>query len=116
MKPSLVFILGALGLLAFVKYQHAGARVPRAEQPRERVRGPRARRMRFRHRNKEGLLDLNSATLFELKALSGIDDDIAERIMENRPYSTKLDLVGRRVIPDAAYELIKHSVTAVHAA
>jgi DNA uptake protein ComE-like DNA-binding protein len=72
--------------------------------------------MRVRHRNQDGLLDLNSATIFELKSLSGIDDDFAERILENRPCLTKLDLVARRIIPDAAYEAIKHRVTAVHAA
>jgi DNA uptake protein ComE-like DNA-binding protein len=72
--------------------------------------------MRARHRNQDGLLDLNSATIFELKSLSGIDDDFAERIMQNRPYLTKLDLVARRIIPDAAYEAIKHSIIAVHAA
>lgn len=72
--------------------------------------------MRLRHHTPDGLLDLNSATLFELKALSGIDDSSAERIVENRPYTTKIDLIGRRVIPDADYETIKHSITVRHAA
>jgi DNA uptake protein ComE-like DNA-binding protein len=67
--------------------------------------------MRLRHRTDDGLLDLNSATLFELKELTGIGDMLAARIAENRPYITKIDLVGRRVIPDSAYEVIKHSIT-----
>ena len=71
--------------------------------------------MRSRHRE-DGLLDLNTATLSELKQLSGIGEDNAGRIYENRPYSTKLDLIGRRVIPDADYETIKHSITVKHAA
>lgn len=116
MKSALVFAIGALGLLAFANYRKSGARVQNAEQPIDRVRLPRPRKTRLRHRNQDGLLDLNSATLFELKGLAGIDDDFAERIMENRPYLTKLDLVARRIIPDAAYEAIKHSITAVHAA
>lgn len=116
MKSALIFAIGALGLLAFAKYRKSGARTQKVGAPMERVRRPRARRMRLRHRNEDGLLDLNSATLIELKSLSGIDDDFAGRIMENRPYLTKLDLVGRRIIPDAAYETIKHSITAVHAA
>jgi DNA uptake protein ComE-like DNA-binding protein len=72
--------------------------------------------MRLRHRNAEGLLDLNSATFVELRALTGIDDESAERILENRPYLTKLDLIGRRVIPDATYAAIKQFVTIVHQA
>jgi DNA uptake protein ComE-like DNA-binding protein len=116
MKSALVFAIGALGLLAFANYRKSGARVKEVEQPIERVRRPRARTVGLRHRNQDGLLDLNSATLFELKGLAGIDDDFAERILENRPYLTKLDLVARRIIPDAAYEAIKHSITAVHAA
>ena len=115
MKSAWIFALGALGLLALANRAKSGAQVARDQSP-ERERRPRARRMRSRHRNGDGLLDLNSATLSELKQLSGIDEESAGRIFENRPYSTKIDLVGRRVIPDAAYETIKHSITVVHAA
>jgi len=72
--------------------------------------------MRLRHRTQDGLLDLNSATLFELKELGAMSDSFAERIVENRPYVTKIDLIGRRVIPDTVYEAIKHSVTVRHVA
>ena len=116
MKSALAFALGALGWLAFANYRKSGTRLQKAQQPQEVARRVQARRMRSRHLNEDGLLDLNSATLFELKKLDGIDDDFAERIMENRPYLTKLDLVGRRIIPDAAYDVIKHSITALHAA
>lgn len=116
MKSALIFALAALGLLAFANYRKHGFKVQTVEQPQERLRRPRAQRMRSRHRNQDGLLDLNSATLFELRTLSGVDNDHAEHIIENRPYLTKLDLVARRIIPDAAYEAIKHSITVVHAA
>jgi competence protein ComEA len=116
MKPALMFALGALGLLALANRHKSTARVRRADLPLEETRGPRARRMRFRHRTPDGLLDLNSATLFELKELAGIADGLAERIIENRPYTTKIDLIGRRVIPDATYEIIKHAITVANAA
>ena len=115
MKPALMFALGALGLLTFANYQKSKRRIPQAELPVDRVR-PRARRMRLRHRSEDGLLDLNSATLFELKELSGIGDALASRIIENRPYTTKIDLIGRRVIPNAAYEAIRTSITVRQAA
>ena len=116
MKKALIFALGALGLLAFSSYKksRAGARTP--EQRVEGVARPRARKMRLRHRTEDGLLDLNSATLIELKELEGIDDAFAARIVENRPYLTKMDLVGRRVIPDSAYEVIKHFIAVKRAA
>ncbi len=120
MKQALVFVLGALGLLTLAKYQQAGARTRRAGEPAQepsRRRGrPRMGRRRFRHRTEEGLLDLNSASVFELQELNGIGEVLAGRIIENRPYATKIDLVGRRVIPDSAYESIKRFITVRHAA
>jgi competence protein ComEA len=114
---ALAFALGALGLLAFANYRTSKtslrAKQPLMEQPRPTRR---ARRMRLRHRSEEGLLDLNSATLLELKELNGIGEALGNRIIENRPYLNKIDLVGRRVIPDAVYTMIKHSITVKHAA
>ena len=110
------FALGALGLLAFANYRNSRtsrtAELPMMEGPRPR----RARHMRLRHRTEDGLLDLNSATLLELKELNGIGEALGNRIIENRPYLNKIDLVGRRVIPDAVYVMIKHSITVKHAA
>ena len=62
------------------------------------------------------LLDLNAASEEELIALKGIGPVLASRILENRPYATKIDLISRRVIPDGAYEQIKYLVTVGHAA
>lgn len=119
MKPALVFVLGALGLLTLAKLQRRSPQERSAEQSSQekpRRRRLRAGRMRFRHRNEDGLLDLNSATIFELKELRGIGEVLAGRIIENRPYATKIDLIGRRVIPDSAYEGIKHAITVRQAA
>jgi DNA uptake protein ComE-like DNA-binding protein len=62
------------------------------------------------------LLDLNKASEGDLIALNGLDPVLATRILENRPYVTKIDLIGRMIIPEASYELIKHSVTVGHVA
>jgi DNA uptake protein ComE-like DNA-binding protein len=62
------------------------------------------------------LLDLNSASDKQLARLSGLPGELIERIIENRPYMTKIDLIGRRIIPDETYERIKHSIKAEHAA
>src|ERR1700745_354186 len=115
MRQAWLIALGALGLLGLLNYQKTKAKARTAEEPIEPPRRLRARR-RLRHRSEDGLLDLNSATIFELKELSGIGDALATRIIENRPYLTKIDLVGRRVIPDSTYNVIKHSITVKHAA
>ena|SRR5437762_5485919 len=38
----------------------------------------------------------------ELAALKGIGAALAERIVENRPYLSKIDLVSRMIVPDSA--------------
>ena len=62
------------------------------------------------------LLDINSATERQLSRLPGLESQLIDRILENRPYLTKIDLVGRRIIPDEAYARIKRSITVAHAA
>ena len=63
-------------------------------------------------RQSSGLLDLNQCSIEDLAALAGIDSDVAERILENRPYRNKLDLVSRMVVPEATYIQFSQFVTA----
>lgn len=60
----------------------------------------------------EKLLDINSASEEELKALPGIGDALAGRIIKHRPYKRKDELVARKIIPEATYERIKHQIVA----
>ena len=57
----------------------------------------------------EHLLDLNSATADQLKGL-GISPEIVERVIEGRPYRSKLELVSRMVIPEAIYAEIREKI------
>lgn len=54
-------------------------------------------------------VDLNECSREELVQL-GLSEELADRVLENRPYRNKLDLVARLVIPEDAYELIKQSI------
>ena len=57
-------------------------------------------------------LDINSASEDDLKQLPGIGDALSKKIVENRPYKRKDELVSKKVIPRATYEKIKDQVIA----
>ncbi len=56
---------------------------------------------------KPDLVDINRATIDELKTLPGIRDAWAEAIAKNRPYKNKTQLRTRKIIPFAAYKAIE---------
>jgi competence protein ComEA len=60
----------------------------------------------------QGLLDINTATPDQLKALPGMGDAYVKRIVDGRPYTAKNQLVTRGVIPQAAYEKVKDQIIA----
>jgi hypothetical protein len=98
MKKALIF-LGMLGVGVFLSSAYMARH--------RRISGGAA---------KSDLLDLNHASEEDLIARCGLEPELAFMVVENRPYVTKIDLIGRRIIPDSSYQAIKHLVTVSHVA
>ncbi|MCU1302864.1 MAG: DNA-binding protein [Candidatus Sulfotelmatobacter sp.] len=56
-------------------------------------------------------VDLNSASKKDLAALPGVGPDYAQTIIDARPFSSKEDLLKKKVIPQSTYDKIQDRVT-----
>ena len=59
---------------------------------------------------KTELIDINSATDQQLKSLPGVSDVYSKKIIDNRPYKKKDQLVSKNVIPKGTYKGIDYDV------
>ncbi len=90
MKKGIVAFISGIGVSLLAAYAARGIRRQRREQGLE-------------------LIDLNECSMSDFRKL-GLDDQIAERIVDNRPYRSKLELVSRVMLPNDIYAGIKERV------
>lgn len=58
------------------------------------------------------LMDINSATKAQLMTLPGIGEAYSTKIIANRPYKRKDELVSKNIVPQATYDKIKDLIIA----
>lgn len=92
---AVLFALGAAATPVFAQKDapKAGAASSTKQMPKEKT-------------------DLNSASPEDLQKLPGIGEALAKKIVENRPYKRKDELVQKKVIPGTTYDKIKDHVIA----
>jgi competence protein ComEA len=56
-------------------------------------------------------LDLNSASVSDLKKLPGVGDSAAKKIVAGRPFTNTSELVDKKILSAAAYDKVKGLVT-----
>jgi len=88
--------LGAVGLGIFSGAWIIAGRRRRADA-RKSLNGP--------------TININEASQQEIMQSLGLDAGMAERIVEHRPYPSKIDLLGRMVVPEEIYNSIKHRIS-----
>jgi competence protein ComEA len=61
---------------------------------------------------KKELVDINTASADELKTLPGVGDAYTKKIIDNRPYAKKDQLLSKKVLPEKTYQGIKDQIIA----
>ena len=101
---SLLFLVGLAGLPdSFAQTPPAKSEAKPAAKPAAEVK---------KDMGKHEPIDINSASADELKGVPGIGDAYSKKIIDNRPYKRKDELVAKKVVPQATYDKIKDHIIA----
>jgi len=111
-------MFGSIGSNFYQFNGHCGrkkAPVKTAPAAKEAAAKPEAKKAETKAEAKADLLDINTASKDELKALEGIGDLYSQKIIDGRPYAKKDQLLSKKIVPDATYKKIKDKIIAKQA-
>ena len=113
LHPTILFLLALFSALAVAQQDQQSAPPPsnQSTYPAETHKMSPAEKKDAPSENGQPV-DLNSASKKDLAALPGIGPDYAQTIIDARPFSSKQDLLKKKVIPQATYDKIQDRVTA----
>ena len=103
MSRLITLVMAVMLALASLGTPAAFAQAAKTTSPKTEAKAP---------STKAELIDINTAAADELMKLKGIGDAYAKKIIENRPYQGKDELVSKNVIPQATYAKIKGQIIA----
>jgi len=61
---------------------------------------------------KADLIDINAASQEQLATLPGVDESLAQKIIDNRPYKKKTELKKKKIVTEKVYKQISDKITA----
>ena len=104
LQQTLLALLAALCLTVAPTFaQGAAKKTPAADTKKEmKAAAPAA----------AGLIDINSADASTLKTIPGIGDAYSAKIIANRPYKGKDEIVKKAGVPQGVYDKIKDKIIA----
>jgi DNA uptake protein ComE-like DNA-binding protein len=118
MKKSVYAIVGALFFSGVMGPPLARAAdmpsIPGTNELYDKATGHSESRSGDKSGDKKHLVDINSASGKELNELPGIEHEDVRKIVKNRPYARKDELVSKKVLKQKDYDKIKDQIVASH--
>ena len=109
MRKHTGLILGAIGFATGLYLLSRSAQQKSVSQARLTTTNLDYKKVTYRDLASENLTDLNRGDASELLSL-GLSRALADRVIENRPYRSKLELVSRLALPEGEYAAIRDRI------